>query len=384
MELLNFINSHSDWEEILTDSPYHIKISRDGEYILFKYNQLASDFSESIVRECRGCIVRQGFDGMYHVVCHPFDKFGNYGESYAPELEGNLTVLEKIDGSLIKCWWDNGQFHVSTNGTINAYNAPLYDGAICKSFGELAELAVMGAGMTWGDFMAACEKGYTWMFELVSPYSRVVVPYRSTEMFLLGRRNMETGVEEDPYQFEGILREHFDVPKKYEINTLKDAIEISERMNWDTEGFVVHDDFFNRVKVKSPEYIKAHYLRGNGVVTWRRLIEIVINGEEEEFLNYCDDYVEALEKVKMEYEELHAISLLNSAGVSLFLEDNKECTRREVAEFIQMKCPKCTQVFCFALLDNPDLVWPEWIKEKNINFVERLFDTYEKEYNIYG
>lgn len=384
MELLNLMNTHENWEEILSNSPYNIKVSRDNEgHILLKYSQLSSDFSLPIVRECRGCIVRQTSEGRYICVCHPFDKFGNYGESYVPKLEGHLTVLEKIDGSLIKCWWDMGQFHISTNGSIDAYSAPVGDGMMIESFGELVEKAVARTGMQWGEFMDACESGYTWMFELVSPYTRVVVPYEGTELFILGRRNMETGIEEDPYQFNNILFDYFMVPIKYEIYSLEDAVDISERLQWDTEGFVVHDENFNRVKVKSPEYIKAHYLRGNGVVTQRRLIEVAVSGEKEEFLTYCDDYGVALRKLAKEYSDMYSLNLVEALKVSLFQENHEGCTRREVAEFIQTMCPKCVQSFMFALLDKPDLDWFDWIKSKNINFVERLFDIYEKEY-IYG
>lgn len=380
MELLNFINSNSNWEKILSAPPYNIKVSRDENYILFKYNQLDSDFSIPLVRECRGCIVRQDYFGQYHCVCHPFDKFGNYGESYAPELNGDLTVLEKVDGSLIKCWWDLDEFYISTNGTIDAYNAPVGDGLVYESFGELVEVAVTRAGMNWGQFMETCKRGYTWMFELVSPYTRVVVPYEETELYVLGRRNMETGLEEDPYQFESELFNYFKKPEKYEIHSLKDVIDVSERLQWDTEGFVVHDEAFNRVKVKSPEYIKAHYLRGNGVITRRRLIEVLLAGEQEEFLTYCKDYASALNKLEKEYQDLFWKTKLSHEGVLTFQEEHKGCTRREVANYIQTHCPKRAQTFLFASLDKPNLDWNEWIKSKNINFVERLLDTYEKEY----
>ena len=34
MEVLNFMNTHDDWEEILTQPPYCIKVNRDDKYIL--------------------------------------------------------------------------------------------------------------------------------------------------------------------------------------------------------------------------------------------------------------------------------------------------------------------------------------------------------------
>ena len=56
MEVLDFMNTHDNWETILTQPPYCITVKRDGDYILLKYNQYGSDFSLQIVRECRGSI----------------------------------------------------------------------------------------------------------------------------------------------------------------------------------------------------------------------------------------------------------------------------------------------------------------------------------------
>ena len=86
MEVLDFMNSHNDWEEVLTQPPYYIKVKRDGLYILLKYNQLSSDFSLPIVRECRGVIFYDNENGTYKCVCRAFDKFGNYGESYLNDI----------------------------------------------------------------------------------------------------------------------------------------------------------------------------------------------------------------------------------------------------------------------------------------------------------
>ena len=110
--------THDDWENELAAAPYYLKIKYDGCYVMFSYNQLASDFNNELVREARGIIFRTG--EWEYPVCWAFDKFGNYGESYVPEIDWpTAMVTEKIDGSLIKVWWD-GYWHISTNGTIDA------------------------------------------------------------------------------------------------------------------------------------------------------------------------------------------------------------------------------------------------------------------------
>lgn len=96
LELRDFIFSHENWEELLTTDPYNLKISRDGDYIMFKYNQLSSDFTIPLVREARGIIFRES---DWECVSHAFNKFGNWGENYCPNIDwSTASVQEKVDG----------------------------------------------------------------------------------------------------------------------------------------------------------------------------------------------------------------------------------------------------------------------------------------------
>lgn len=95
MHLLNFILNNKNWESILTTFPYNLNIVRDDNYIMFKYNQIASDFSLDIVKESRGVI----FDERnWKVVCQPFNKFFNYNEPNAAEINWSkdLKITEKL------------------------------------------------------------------------------------------------------------------------------------------------------------------------------------------------------------------------------------------------------------------------------------------------
>lgn len=95
LELINIIKNNQNWEEILTNKPYSLKIKRDNGYILFKYDQINSDFSLKVVREARGIIFREK---DWKVVCFPFVKFFNVDEIYADKIDwNNCKVQEKID-----------------------------------------------------------------------------------------------------------------------------------------------------------------------------------------------------------------------------------------------------------------------------------------------
>lgn len=289
MELLRFLNEHENWEDLLESAPYNLKISKDGEYILFKYNQLESDFNEQIVREARGSIFTQENE-KWKCVCHPFDKFFNYGEPYASEIDWDSAfVLEKIDGSLMKIWYHNG-WHLSTNGTIDAFKA-LVDGEM--SYGGLFEKAI---GEPFAQFAEEKKlfKDVTTMFELATELNRMVVPHKGFNIYYLGERYNKSGIEY--YYIRSDCRIKY--PKVYSANCLEQVVKMADELPWDEEGYVVKDRYTRRIKVKSPEYIKAHYARGNNLITSAILYKVIMKNEVDEFLVYADDYKDYIDEKK--------------------------------------------------------------------------------------
>ena len=189
-ELGLFCSTHDTWEELLTVEPYYLKIKEDGPYVIFNYDQIRSDFNNPIVREARGIIFRKG--KWEYPVCWAFNKFGNYGESYVPDIDWNTAfVSEKVDGSLIKVWWD-GDWNISTNGTIDAFKAEL-NNVKFSSFGEYFINTLLHYYENSTEFYCHLDTDYTYMFELVGPYNRVVIPYEEPAIYFIGARDKTTG-----------------------------------------------------------------------------------------------------------------------------------------------------------------------------------------------
>ena len=83
LKILKFVKNNENWEELLSQDPYNLIITRDNGYIMFKYDQIKSDFSLDIVKEARGIIFREK---DFKVVCFPFIKFFNVEEPYADDI----------------------------------------------------------------------------------------------------------------------------------------------------------------------------------------------------------------------------------------------------------------------------------------------------------
>lgn len=342
LKVLEFIKGHKDWEELLSQAPYFIKIFRDEMFgkrlIMLKYNQLDSDFNEEIVRECRGLIIDE--DSL-EPVCVPFYKFGNYGESYCPEIDWeSAVILEKRDGSLIKVVKLGKDYLISTNGCIDAFKAMMPDDILCpyKSYGDLFMKAM-------GDRLSLLSEGYTYMFELTSPYNRVVVPYDDIEIALIGIRNNKSLQEE--LICDSKLKDSFLLPKRYGFKTLEECIESAHSLPYSEEGYVVVDKHFNRVKIKSLEYVNVHHLRGEGAMSEKRILDIIRQNEIAEYLIYFPEYKKLFDEYKRKVNDLYKAYHLMWLSFSQ-LEFN---SRKEIALFLQDAKDVYDMGFIFKMLD---------------------------------
>ena len=308
MKVLELIRAASNWEEILAAAPYFINTTWDGEYAILKYNQLASDFNEQIVRECRGtiCCIPHRDGGWAYPVAVPFYKFGNYGESYVPNIDwSSAKVREKVDGSLIKVWHHRDEWHVSTNGTIDARNAPTQIEGV--SFYDVF-IRALGKNGNPRDFFDSLDINYTYMFELVSRETRVTIEYPETALYYLGSRSLCTLLEEElPARInDAVFFQFVKLPRVYPLHTLEDCITAVNAMGADEEGFVVCDRHFNRVKIKSPEYLIASRVRNNNTITIKRVLEAMRAGYIDDFYAYAPDHREFIDRILSTYNSISA------------------------------------------------------------------------------
>lgn len=109
LEIQKFLRGGNSFNDLL--DLYGIKSKRSSDYpelVLFKYSQLESPMGEKIVQECRGIILNE--QDNWNVVSRPYDKFFNYGEGHAADLDWTTAkVYDKLDGCFLReqsidCW----------------------------------------------------------------------------------------------------------------------------------------------------------------------------------------------------------------------------------------------------------------------------------------
>lgn len=345
MRVLELMNRENNWEEILQEAPYFINIKKKDGYVLLKYNQIFSDFSNEIVRECRGAIFRKNVDGRWICVSRGFDKFMNFGESYAPKIDWeSAIVMEKVDGSLIRCFWDNGKWHIATNGQIDAFETVIDDRE--WTFGHLVYKA-LGGEYRFNKLTMLLDPNFTYMFELVSPMTQVIIPYPETKLYYLGARDMVTMRENKFKDYKVIKAFGISIPKHYPIHNIAECIGEANRMTKDEEGFVVVDKNYNRIKVKSPEYLRAARLNNNNKITIKRVVEMMREEQLDDFIAYCPQHEEMVNKV-----------------IGALKEMEEECAREweEVKEFA---CKEKKEFV--SIVKSKGVKWPNYLYWKYSN-----------------
>ena len=379
LEVIKFIKQHNkDWRELLSSDPYYITIKEDDNYVLLKYSQTDSDFNEPICRECRGLILNKNED--YKPVRLAFYKFFNFGEPFADRIHWkSCKTRMKIDGSMMSCWYHNGKWHLSTSGAINAWKTPVSN-QDDLTFGDVFEKALRNNGLTWDGLCCYLDQEHCYTFELVSPETRIVIPYKKADLYLIGCRNMETlqevEIEEVDIAMRGILK----TPKLYDLGNAKACIQAAEHLGYNEEGYVVVDKYFHRVKIKSPQYVAAHHVSTNGAVTESKVFDIVERGEKDEFLTYFPEYKEIFEQVeakKQAFEDQlwYVLDKYKTRGEEDYHE--KGCVNRKqyAQDIMSNDLDKKYSSFIYKLLDG-DLInvfikyqWQHLSREKKLQYL---------------
>lgn len=362
LEIVKFIKEHSNWEELLKQPPYSLIITRDvwngRNLIMFKYDMINSSFFERICCEARGIVLNE--DNL-EVVSYGFDKFFNSHEQFAAKIDPySMFSTCKIDGSIVKIVRIGNSILTSTNGTINSFNAPIADQIGCpfKSFGEIINQVIVDKFTDISKFVDVLQEGYTYIFELVSPWTRVCTPFDYNDMYLIGCRCNDPSYEYREIFFNDCsLTKYFKTPEILNFTTIEKCLEYAQTLDWTNEGFVVMDKYFNRVKVKNPSWLAVHHLASNHTMSYERAIEICRANEIDEVLGYFPEFKDALLDCKEKYNKL--IDDLESSWERY--DDSMFETRKDKAIWIQknFRIPGVG----FMLIDNKVSSVQDWIKD---------------------
>lgn len=284
--------------ESLTQEPWYINAKqseRSPGLWLFKYDQINSPMREPVCQQARGCILDS--EG-WHYVSRPFDKFFNLGDPLAAPIDWSTArVLEKLDGSLMQLHWWNGCWRVASSGHPDA------SGRVDASEWTFETLFWDTFHRLDLDPPGNANRHLTFLFELMSPYNRIVVRQPGARLVLIGARENETGVEYAPDVVARLMRwPGVAVMPHKSAESCTAAFGTIDPL--DSEGFVVVDSAFRRVKVKHPGYVVLHSLRGEGIPTPKRALWTILAGNADDITTNWPEWKPLFEDVRQRMEAL--------------------------------------------------------------------------------
>ena len=228
------------------------KVLENGDLVKISYRFNApSVFDTPVKRELRGITFSRKTE---EVVSRPFHKFFNVGEHGETEEEKlsnrEFIAREKLDGTMLHPVLLNGEVKLLTQ---KAFSNPQT---------EKGEEILRKNERLYRAVKELLQRGYTPIFELISPDFQLVIPYDKEELILTELRENRTGkylLEERENELKEL---GFKTPPKLtgKFEDLKRKIEDAEMV----EGYVLKDLSVEKpfplfAKLKSPWYRRHHY-----------------------------------------------------------------------------------------------------------------------------
>lgn len=287
--------------ETLADNTIEMRRSKVyPNLILFTYDQFNADMSNKIVQESRGIILDEA--NNWEIVSRSFDKFFNFGEIHCAPIDyASATFFKKEDGSMISLYFYDNKWNVATTGSPDAGGNM---GVTEKTFAEMFWKVFEEVG---GETINL-DINNTYIFELCTPYNKVVVNHKYNRLALLACRSKITGNYQP--RVNGIAGK---IPwvESFALKTMDDALRtFNDLQGSGFEGYVVEDSNGNRIKVKHPGYVALHHFMDHKLTSLSKLLHIVVKGEVSEVLSYFPEYEEdfanlqvKLDKFKVSLEE---------------------------------------------------------------------------------
>jgi len=407
--LINYLNQFKTPEEAIAALKKEGIICRQkGDTYLLKYHY-GCKFDRIYHLACRGTIVRHTSSG-WQIVSYPLDKFFNWTEFLSEEVVNyyrgfvaanriedaikagflfkSYNMQEKIDGTCCVLYYDNG-WKVHTLGTFEAEGRVVQNGIVSlQSNRTYAEVFWETFDRAYGHHslhrldstLYHFDEEKIYIFELIHPEARIVVPYEQADLRLIAVRDRRTFDELDvfhesaqiyhrsggllQFRLPAMLNGSYTYQLFHGINlqqfldeTKQMFAQLNPAYHKVFEGFVaitkVTEGVYYRCKIKTFDYLQQHRIRTSTDV--KEIAELVVTGKIDDLVLTYEDY-SLVHKLKDIYSDLmynldvKYQNIRNVINEKVDPADAKEW-RKQFALWIKDMSPAEKQ-WMFANLDN--------------------------------
>ena len=200
MNVLNFIKQHG-LDELKTKYPIKIKTQMVRDNVFYHTLNYLTQLSDDIVSQCRGLVIKEEKplldenDSTFSIVynCNRRTE-GEYVAKKISKCKASLIeecdLVEKIDGSFIKLFWDEGRWNFGTRSFAFLDETNTFVGSFLK--GTRGFETTTNLSIHLDEIGLPKENSY--MFEVTGPDITIIVEYKEYGIYILNVANTETGV----------------------------------------------------------------------------------------------------------------------------------------------------------------------------------------------
>jgi hypothetical protein len=360
---------------------HKIEVRDYPDRVILNYSQFDSDKYNPIASECRALILRK--DENWSVMAQAYVRFLNVGEDKRtaefPITSPKTRVESKIDGSLILFFWDdlNQKWQPASRSCAFAEGQTV----LGNTFADVFWRAVKNSDVAkWVESNIENRK-VTWIFELCSPENRVITPFENYKVVLTGARDITTGQEFNGEQLDKIAPEmKVERPERFAFKSIQEAIDKANSLSSMLEGYVLVFEeglSYFRLKCKNSKYLSLSNLRGNGSISPKRILKLVMENDTEEYLGYFESDRPFFDFVQTSYDEM-VEHLTKTYNEYKNIENQKEFALTIIPKCvypfeagIMFSCRKSKKVISAALKESGNEKIAEGMKLKE-KFVEKF------------
>jgi hypothetical protein len=331
-------------------SKFNVSVREKDDLFTLSYKLYSSDLTKPIVQECRGIIFEKGTNRL---ICKPFTKFFNYGDSNCAAMDKETTrYLVKYDGSFVKLFYYAGRWRWASMNCIDINDAKMNNG---RTLGEYLEDVIGDPKHDAIDY-TRLNRNLTYMFELVHPNNCNVIPYHEPKLIFLAASSLtrlDQEINDTEWELVGIPS-WISRPEQKHFNSLQECFAAAQELPWYEEGYVAVDDYGNRIKIKSARYVQMHHFK-DGRVTDHALFQVYLDGELDEVVHCLPELKPKIIQIK---KCIQSTFFAIHVTFHLFLQ-GKDTSRRHLVELMRGTTPDFETVMTF-LFHNKKVLQESW------------------------
>lgn len=118
-------------------------------------------------------------------------------------------------------------------------------------------------------------------------------------------RNNETLKEisrsELPIIAKQLFGDKIEVPKSFLCNNIEEVQNAVNKLTEDNEhyeGFVLCDKYFNRVKMKSSTYMDLFFIKGEGIFSDKKILQLILDEQDDDILGHFPEYTDDFNRIR--------------------------------------------------------------------------------------